>query len=561
MAMTLRLRTLSFVCKTRLKRWIHNLLSELSIDLRVATVLTPFKRLDPTAAAVDGHTGDAQPAASGNAPPSANLSETPNPLRSLGDTLQSIRRRFEEIINRADSLDQRDQAKPLVADGRDEQQMEYAAPGDEGLEEQALGPSQAQDEVSKLRELQIEDPAAGTDRQLRSDELLLEEPPQSNSIEPFSTIGALEADQLAPKQSDGSHSEVVEEDNTLAPGDSSRLKDFESAMDESLDSKALEVPEEEVEVELRRWQLAGQPGDGARDLWRRYAAITHHLAYDLCEQLRLILEPTLATRLKGDYRTGKRLNMKKVIPYIASEFTKDKIWLRRTRPSKREYQILLSLDDSKSMREGRAAHLAFESLALVVKAIDRLEAGETAVIRFGETVDVVRDFNNSNGESGFSDEAGAKVLQNFSFDQRATNVLSLVERSLEVLADARLRKTGGSASSADLWQLQIIISDGICQDHDKLRTMLRRASEQRVMIVFVIVDGLRNQGNGPKSSNSILNMNHASYAMVNGRMELQLQRYLDLFPFEYYVVLRDVESLPDILANTLKQFFEHMSEN
>ena len=42
---------------------------------------------------------------------------------------------------------------------------------------------------------------------------------------------------------------------------------------------------------------------------------------------------------RGDYRTGKRLNMRKVIPYIASQFRKDKIWLRRTKPNKRNYQV------------------------------------------------------------------------------------------------------------------------------------------------------------------------------------------------------------------------------
>ncbi len=47
----------------------------------------------------------------------------------------------------------------------------------------------------------------------------------------------------------------------------------------------------------------------------------------------------LATKLMGDYRTGKRINMRKVIPYIASQFKKDKIWLRRTKPSKRNYQV------------------------------------------------------------------------------------------------------------------------------------------------------------------------------------------------------------------------------
>jgi midasin (ATPase involved in ribosome maturation) len=40
-----------------------------------------------------------------------------------------------------------------------------------------------------------------------------------------------------------------------------------------------------------------------------------------------------------------------VIAYIASQFRKDKIWLRRTRPNKRQYQVVLAIDDSRSMSE------------------------------------------------------------------------------------------------------------------------------------------------------------------------------------------------------------------
>ena len=58
----------------------------------------------------------------------------------------------------------------------------------------------------------------------------------------------------------------------------------------------------------------------------------------------------MASKLQGDYRTGKRIAMRKVIPYIASGFRKDKIWLRRTKPSKREYQVMLCIDDSESMQ-------------------------------------------------------------------------------------------------------------------------------------------------------------------------------------------------------------------
>ena len=66
------------------------------------------------------------------------------------------------------------------------------------------------------------------------------------------------------------------------------------------------------------------------------------LAGELTEQLRLLLEPTKASRLAGDYRSGKRISMRKVVAYIASHFRKDKIWLRRTRPDNRQYQVILS---------------------------------------------------------------------------------------------------------------------------------------------------------------------------------------------------------------------------
>ena len=62
----------------------------------------------------------------------------------------------------------------------------------------------------------------------------------------------------------------------------------------------------------------------------------------LCEQLRLVLEPMVATKLQGDYRSGKRINIRRVIPYIASGFRKDKIWLRRTKPARRDYQVCMN---------------------------------------------------------------------------------------------------------------------------------------------------------------------------------------------------------------------------
>ncbi|KAJ1854427.1 AAA ATPase midasin, partial [Coemansia sp. RSA 2703] len=53
-------------------------------------------------------------------------------------------------------------------------------------------------------------------------------------------------------------------------------------------------------------------------------------------------------------------------------------------------------------------------------------------------------------------------------------------------------------------------------------------------------------------------MNRMSYTFTtgaDGKMELKGVRFLDTFPFKYYVVLRDIHGLPTVLAETLRQYF------
>lgn len=97
------------------------------------------------------------------------------------------------------------------------------------------------------------------------------------------------------------------------------------------------------------------------DTWHKCLNATSCLAQELSEQLRLVLEPSKASRLQGDFRTGRRINMRRVIPYIASQFKKDKIWLRRTRPSKRQYQIIMAVDNSSSMMDSHAKVVSFSN--------------------------------------------------------------------------------------------------------------------------------------------------------------------------------------------------------
>ncbi|KAK0464246.1 midasin nuclear AAA ATPase [Desarmillaria tabescens] len=472
----------------------------------------------------------------------ASTQTTSDPMRSIGDALKEVRQQFNDIQN----SDRNDapQEKPISSEGTE--QLEYLRPDDQDQEMQALGPA-GEEQRAKLNELNLLDDKTHGDIETPMD---IEMPlhGDDNVVEP--------SHKTQDQADDDSEERLESEEGAIMRNPTYNLHSDPRGVDPNAPKADVEmeehVPDSEVEVHLRDWQEAGLPSEGAERMWRLYESLTHDLAYALCEQLRLILEPTLATRLKGDYRTGKRLNMKKIIPYIASDYTKDKIWLRRTRPSQREYQVLIALDDSRSMSESHSVHLAYQTLALVSKALTRLEAGDIGIAKFGESVDILHGFT----EGAFTDQTGMKIMSAFTFNQKATNVLSLVDRSLEVLEKAREKRS--SASSSDLWQLEVIISDGICQDHEQLHSVLRKAEEQRVMIVFIIIDSL-DTARGLKQG-SILSMEKADFKNIDGRMELQLKRYLDSFPFEYYVVLRDVEALPGVLAATLKQFFERISE-
>ncbi|XP_044268494.1 midasin [Tribolium madens] len=296
----------------------------------------------------------------------------------------------------------------------------------------------------------------------------------------------------------------------------------------------------EVEKQLSAW--TDVPSDIEADqAWQKISSVMSSLAQDLSEQLRLVLEPTQASRLKGDFRTGRRINMRKVIPYIASQFRKDKIWLRRTKPSKREYQIVLAIDDSSSMADNHSKELAFESVALISKALTLLESGQLSVVSFGENTEILHKLTDQ-----FTDKSGVKLLQKFKFDQNKTCVGKLVDFVSEMFAQSQMH------SSALIAKLLVIVSDGrgvFSEGESVVRQAVRRAKLANIFMVFVIIDN-------PENKNSILDIRMPTFK--DGKL-LGIQNYMDVFPFSFYIILRDINSLPNVLSDALRQWFEVVS--
>ena len=121
-----------------------------------------------------------------------------------------------------------------------------------------------------------------------------------------------------------------------------------------------------------------------------------------------------------------------------------------------------------------------------------------------------------------------------------------VESALSVL-----KESDGLGSSSSL-NLVFMISDGRIErdSRSKLRKLIREMTECNILLVLIIVQG--NVNNKKKKDGSIVNMKEVSFE--NGKPKLK--NFMDDYPFPYYLIVEDMNSLPEILGDALRQWFE-----
>ena len=206
-----------------------------------------------------------------------------------------------------------------------------------------------------------------------------------------------------------------------------------------------------------QWKDDEEINQNAIALLSRFKGQTGAASASLCEQLRIVLEPQLSQQLQGDYRTGKRLNMKKVISFIASHYRNDKIWLRRTMPSKRDYKILIAIDDSLSMKEQNLGFFSLEAMVTLVEALNRLEVGKVAVARIRDRLELLQNF-----EDSYSNERSAFIVSQFDFKHCAKRshdfAMANFVKDANKLLD--IQNTASQSAGSTSCPFVIVLSDG-----------------------------------------------------------------------------------------------------
>ena len=116
-----------------------------------------------------------------------------------------------------------------------------------------------------------------------------------------------------------------------------------------------------------------------------------------------------------------------------------------------------------------------------------------------------------------------------------------IDHLLEVAA---ARAASSPAGPSALNQLVLVIADGRFHEKEALKRAARDAAARPgVLYAFIVLDN---------AANSILDMQ--SVAFANGKPVFT--KYMDSFPFPYYIVLRDTAALPRTLADLMRQWFE-----
>lgn len=491
-----------------------------------------------------------------------DVDEVPNPFRNPGDAEKFWHKKLD-IIN--DNNNETEESTPRDTAGQESQQddmdqdgvFEYSKENEESSG-QVLGA--AEEEQAKQLQENEEDEFQPTDKkddnndiemQDRNDQSKRDKPKssQTDSEQKSPPEEQPEPDVETPKEEKEEQPESETQDvneptkretpiSADAPLSSNRMQEVSD--DEDMDDFSDVIEEVEASTELTTLDM-----QEARMYWQIIQSETNNLSRRLCEKLRLVMEPLVATKLRGDYRTGKRVNMKRIIGYIASGYRKDKIWLRRTKPAKRDYRILIAVDDSESMQKSRAGDMALRALSTLANGMSQLEIGQLGVASFGEEMKLIHPFN-----LPFTSESGVNVVSNFTFSQKRTRTALCVESSIAALESV------DSVSSS--MQLVFMISDGRIErdSRSKLRRLIRQMSEENMLMVMIIVEGEDAESSGTKGNESILNMKEVSF--VKGKP--QIKHFIEDYPFPYYLVVNDLTALPEILGDALRQWFEMMAQ-
>lgn len=197
---------------------------------------------------------------------------------------------------------------------------------------------------------------------------------------------------------------------------------------------------------------------------------------------------------------------------------------------------MIAVDNSLSMKEKSVGKLALFSLAILSKAITKAQVGELFIAKIENGMKLL---NETQIRSDFENEA---LLNQFDFMFQEEKSMDL---SISSFISDSWRKM---FKVSDKKKICFIISDGRTNCNIVRKTMLDEEIRD-VIYFFIILDS-------QEWDKSILNYQVTETRMEEGELKVDIRPFLQDFPFEHYVVLKDVNQLSSTIVKVLLEYFE-----
>merc|ERR1711879_1071306 len=200
------------------------------------------------------------------------------------------------------------------------------------------------------------------------------------------------------------------------------------------------------------------------------------------------------------------------------------------------------------MKHNKLQSMTLASIGILSGALSLLDVGSLGVCTFGENVKIVHPIDRAwtTKDEKYDLSAGAKIISALNFDQSKTNTCQFITDSMKYLSEKQAPNSP---------QLSIILSDGkglFVEGREHVRQRLFECQNRNIFTVLVILDS------DHASKSSVVDTKKPVF-LPDGRVKMS--RYLDDFPFQHYLVVRDLEELPGTLSEALKSWFDLITQN
>ena len=256
----------------------------------------------------------------------------------------------------------------------------------------------------------------------------------------------------------------------------------------------------------------------------------------LCKEIIQISQNKAQKSFVGYFKSGKKLSLKKVIQFFASNFQKTNIWFRKKSISHLSFQVSLYMDNSASMLFNTVDQKSIEVFVIlneVFSRINKFSSLENRIdcsletFKFGSAVEKL------NCDNMFSD---------LKFSGESTNWNTLIEAMQQECVNR-------NSTNNEKNKLILVVSDGrITQNKLLLKKQVSELQEnnERCLIVFILLEN-------DKSKISELK----SVKFIEGRLEIEY--YLENFPFHNYMLVENVCEFPIKLCSFLNQWLQSIN--